>query len=179
MNSLFCLRKFTQSSSVSVPRSVPRSVPHSVQYVVSKYFYSEQVMDHFNKPKNIGTFAKEDKNVGTGLVGSAACGDLIKLQIKVDETTDTIVDAKMKVFGCGSAVASTSYATELIKGMTLDQALEVKNQEIASSLSLIPVKMHCSMLAADGIKQAVQDYRKRKTQRETQSYTQTPKVIQL
>ncbi len=142
-------------------------------------FYSEKVMDHFNKPKNLGTFSKKETNIGTGLVGSAACGDLIKLQIKVDDNTNKIVDAKMKVFGCGSAIASTSYATELIKGMTLDQALEVKNQQIADTLSLIPVKMHCSMLAADGIKQAVLDYKRKKEDREKQSHIDTPQVIQL
>ena len=121
--------------------------------------YSEKVIDHYNEPRNVGSFAKSDDQVGTGLVGAPECGDVMKLQIKVEN--EKIVDAKFKTFGCGSAIASSSLATEWVKGKTLDEALAIKNTEIVEELSLPPVKIHCSVLAEDAIKAAIQDYRKR------------------
>ncbi|MGA1559447.1 MAG: Fe-S cluster assembly scaffold IscU [bacterium] len=121
--------------------------------------YSEKVIDHYNDPRNVGSFTKSDDQVGTGLVGAPECGDVMKLQIKVEN--EKIVDAKFKTFGCGSAIASSSLATEWVKGKTLDEALTIKNTEIVEELSLPPVKIHCSVLAEDAIKAAIQDYRKR------------------
>ena len=121
--------------------------------------YSEKVIDHYNDPRNVGSFAKSDGQVGTGLVGAPECGDVMKLQIKVEN--EKIVDAKFKTFGCGSAIASSSLATEWVKGKTLDEALAIQNTEIVKELSLPPVKIHCSVLAEDAIKAAIQDYRKR------------------
>ena len=121
--------------------------------------YSEKVIDHYNEPRNVGSFEKSDDQVGTGLVGAPECGDVMKLQIKVEN--EKIVDAKFKTFGCGSAIASSSLATEWIKGKTLDEALAIQNTEIVEELSLPPVKIHCSVLAEDAIKAAIQDYRKR------------------
>jgi nitrogen fixation NifU-like protein len=121
--------------------------------------YSEKVIDHYNDPRNVGSFAKSDVQVGTGLVGAPECGDVMKLQIKVEN--EKIVDAKFKTFGCGSAIASSSLATEWVKGRTLDEALAIQNTEIVEELSLPPVKIHCSVLAEDAIKAAIQDYRKR------------------
>ena len=121
--------------------------------------YSEKVIDHYNEPRNVGSFAKSDDQVGTGLVGAPECGDVMKLQIKVEN--EKIVDAKFKTFGCGSAIASSSLATEWVKGKTLDEALTIQNTEIVEELSLPPVKIHCSVLAEDAIKAAIQDYRKR------------------
>ena len=121
--------------------------------------YSEKVIDHYNEPRNVGSFEKSDDQVGTGLVGAPECGDVMKLQIKVEN--EKIVDAKFKTFGCGSAIASSSLATEWVKGKTLDEALAIQNTEIVEELSLPPVKIHCSVLAEDAIKAAVQDYRKR------------------
>ncbi|MEK9701016.1 MAG: Fe-S cluster assembly scaffold IscU [bacterium] len=121
--------------------------------------YSEKVIDHYNDPRNVGSFTKSDDQVGTGLVGAPECGDVMKLQIKVEN--EKIVDAKFKTFGCGSAIASSSLATEWVKGKTLDEALAIKNTEIVEELSLPPVKIHCSVLAEDAIKAAIQDYRKR------------------
>jgi nitrogen fixation NifU-like protein len=121
--------------------------------------YSEKVIDHYNEPRNGGSFAKSDDQVGTGLVGAPECGDVMKLQIKVEN--EKIVDAKFKTFGCGSAIASSSLATEWVKGKTLDEALAIQNTEIVEELSLPPVKIHCSVLAEDAIKAAIQDYRKR------------------
>ena len=121
--------------------------------------YSEKVIDHYNEPRNVGSFAKSDDQVGTGLVGAPECGDVMKLQIKVEN--EKIVDAKFKTFGCGSAIASSSLATEWVKGKTLDEALAIQNTEIVEELSLPPVKIHCSVLAEDAIKAAIQDYRKR------------------
>lgn len=118
--------------------------------------YSSKLIDHFEKPLNVGSFNKDDTNIGTGLVGAPACGDVMKLQIKVEN--DVIVDTKFKTFGCGSAIASSSYVSEIIKGKTIDECLEVKNQEIAKYLKLPPVKLHCSMLAEDAIKAAVKNY---------------------
>ena len=125
--------------------------------------YSQQVVDHYENPRNVGSFAKDDPSVGTGMVGAPACGDVMKLQIKVDNDTGIITDAKLKTYGCGSAVASSSLVTEWVKGKTLDQAATIKNSEIAEELALPPVKIHCSILAEDAIKAAVEDYRKKHT----------------
>ena len=119
--------------------------------------YSNQVIDHYENPRNVGSFAKDDADVGTGMVGAPACGDVMKLQIKVEN--GVITDARFKTYGCGSAIASSSLVTEWVKGKTLDQAAALKNSEIAQELSLPPVKIHCSILAEDAIKAAVEDYR--------------------
>ncbi|XP_072982691.1 iron-sulfur cluster assembly protein 1-like [Typha latifolia] len=124
--------------------------------------YHERVVDHYNNPRNVGSFDKEDPTVGTGLVGAPACGDVMKLQIKVDDATGKIVDACFKTFGCGSAIASSSVATEWVKGKQTEEVLSIKNTEIAKHLSLPPVKLHCSMLAEDAIKAAVKDYEAKK-----------------
>jgi nitrogen fixation NifU-like protein len=121
--------------------------------------YSEKVIDHYEHPRNVGSFAKDDDSIGTGMVGAPACGDVMKLQIKVVD--GIIQDAKFKTYGCGSAIASSSLITEMVKGMTLDAASAIKNSEIASELALPPVKIHCSILAEDAIKAAVADYRSR------------------
>ena len=121
--------------------------------------YSEKVIDHYEHPRNVGSFAKDDDSVGTGMVGAPACGDVMKLQIKV--VNGIIQDAKFKTYGCGSAIASSSLITEMVKGMTLDAASAIKNSEIATELALPPVKIHCSILAEDAIKAAVADYRSR------------------
>jgi nitrogen fixation protein NifU and related proteins len=123
--------------------------------------YSQQVVDHYENPRNVGSFSKEDEDVGTGMVGAPACGDVMKLQIKVDKETGLITDAKFKTYGCGSAIASSSLVTEWVKGKTLDEAATLKNSTIAEHLALPPVKIHCSILAEDAIKAAVEDYRKR------------------
>lgn len=120
--------------------------------------YSEQVLDHYNSPRNVGSFDKNDESIGTGLVGAPACGDVMKLQIKVSPE-GVIEDARFKTFGCGSAIASSSYITEMVKGKTLETAMAIKNTEIAQHLSLPPVKIHCSVLAEDAIKAAVHDYK--------------------
>ena len=124
--------------------------------------YSEKVVDHYNDPRNVGSLDKNDKNIGTGLVGAPECGDVMKLQIQVNPDTNEIVDAKFKTFGCGSAIASSSLATEWVKGKSIDEAMSIKNTEIVEELSLPPVKIHCSVLAEDAIKAAISDYRKRK-----------------
>jgi nitrogen fixation protein NifU and related proteins len=121
--------------------------------------YSEKVVDHFNNPRNMGSFKKEEDGVGTGIVGAPECGDVMKLQIKVQN--DTIVDAKFKTFGCGSAIASSSLATEWLKGKTVDEANQIKNTDIVQELNLPPVKIHCSVLAEDAIKAALADYKKK------------------
>jgi nitrogen fixation NifU-like protein len=123
--------------------------------------YSEQVIDHYENPRNVGSFAKDDENIGTGMVGAPACGDVMKLQIKVNNETGIIEDAKFKTYGCGSAIASSSLVTEWVKGKTLDEAGSIKNSQIAEELALPPVKIHCSILAEDAIKAAVEDYRKK------------------
>ncbi len=120
--------------------------------------YSDKVMDHFHHPKNVGTLDKSKKTVGTGLVGAPECGDVMRLQIEVDETTHTIIDAKFKTFGCGSAIASSSLATEWLKGKSIDEALAIDNMAIVEELALPPVKIHCSVLAEDAIKAAIKDY---------------------
>ncbi|MEE8436498.1 MAG: Fe-S cluster assembly scaffold IscU [bacterium] len=121
--------------------------------------YSEKVIDHYNNPRNVGSLQKDDADIGTGIVGAPECGDVMKLQIKVED--NRIVDAKFKTFGCGSAIASSSLATEWVKGKTLDEALEIKNTQFVEELSLPPVKIHCSVLAEDAIKTAIADYRKK------------------
>jgi nitrogen fixation NifU-like protein len=123
--------------------------------------YSEKVVDHYENPRNVGSMDKEDSSVGTGLVGAPACGDVMKLQIKVNEQTGVIEDAKFKTFGCGSAIASSSLVTEWVKGKSLDEAGTIKNTQIAEHLSLPPVKIHCSVLAEDAIKAAIEDYRRK------------------
>jgi len=123
--------------------------------------YSDKVIDHYNNPRNVGALPKEDDNVGTGLVGAPECGDVMKLQIKVNSETEVIEDAKFKTFGCGSAIASSSLATEWVKGKTLSEALEIKNTDIVKELSLPPVKIHCSVLAEDAIKAAITDWKKK------------------
>jgi nitrogen fixation NifU-like protein len=121
--------------------------------------YSEKVLDHYNNPRNVGSLDKSSSSVGTGMVGAPECGDVMKLQIKVNDESGIIEDAKFKTFGCGSAIASSSLATEWLKGKTVDQALEIKNTDIVNELSLPPVKIHCSVLAEDAIKAAIGDYR--------------------
>ena len=121
--------------------------------------YSDKVIDHYENPRNVGSFDKGDDSVGTGMVGAPACGDVMKLQIKVDNTTGIITDAKFKTYGCGSAIASSSLVTEMVKGLTLDQAGAIKNSQLAEELALPPVKIHCSILAEDAIKAAIADYR--------------------
>ena len=125
--------------------------------------YSDKVIDHYENPRNVGSLAKDDVNVGTGLVGAPECGDVMKLQVKVNPDTGVIDDAKFKTFGCGSAIASSSLATEWLKGKTVEQALAIKNTEIVNELSLPPVKIHCSVLAEDAIKAAINDYKKKQT----------------
>ena len=124
--------------------------------------YSEKVIDHYNEPKNVGSLDKSDTNVGTGLVGAPECGDVMKLQIQVNPETDEIVDAKFKTFGCGSAIASSSLATEWVKGKSIDKAMSIQNTEIVEELSLPPVKIHCSVLAEDAIIAAISDYKSRR-----------------
>ena len=121
--------------------------------------YSEKVIDHYQNPKNVGTLDKTSKNVGTGLVGAPECGDVMRLQIEVDDATGLITDAKFKTFGCGSAIASSSLATEWLKGKTVDEAVTIDNMDIVEELNLPPVKIHCSVLAEDAIKAAINDYR--------------------
>jgi len=135
--------------------------------------YHERVIDHYDKPRNVGSLDKNDPTVGTGLVGAPACGDVMKLQIKVDEVTGKIVDARFKTFGCGSAIASSSVASEWVKGKQLEEVVTIKNTEIAKYLSLPPVKLHCSMLAEDAIKAAVKDYEAKRA-KSNGSATATP-----
>ena len=130
--------------------------------------YSEKVIDHYENPRNVGSMAKEDPNVGTGMVGAPACGDVMKLQLKINDA-GIIEDAKFKTFGCGSAIASSSLATEWVKGMTIDQAMEIKNTQIVEELSLPPVKIHCSVLAEDAIKSAIADYKAKRAARQQET----------
>ncbi len=127
--------------------------------------YSNKVMDHYNNPRNVGSLDKTEENVGTGLVGAPACGDVMKLQIKVNAETGIIEDAKFKTFGCGSAIASSSYATEIIKGKNIEEAMALKNSDISQYLSLPPVKIHCSILAEDAIKAAIIDYKNKQAKK--------------
>jgi Fe-S cluster assembly scaffold IscU len=130
--------------------------------------YSNKVLDHYNNPRNVGSLDKSSTDVGTGMVGAPECGDVMKLQVKVNPETGIIEDAKFKTFGCGSAIASSSLATEWLKGKTVDQALEIKNTDIVNELSLPPVKIHCSVLAEDAIKAAIGDYKSKQTTISTQ-----------
>jgi nitrogen fixation NifU-like protein len=123
--------------------------------------YSDKVLDHYNNPRNVGSLDKADPNVGTGMVGAPECGDVMKLQLKVNARTGIIDDARFKTFGCGSAIASSSLATEWLKGRSIDEALAIRNTDIVSELSLPPVKIHCSVLAEDAIKAAIADYRRK------------------
>lgn len=123
--------------------------------------YSDKLLDHFKNPRNVGTLDKSNANVGTGLVGAPECGDVMRLQIEVDPTTQTITDAKFKTFGCGSAIASSSLATEWLKGKSVDEALKIDNMAIVEELALPPVKIHCSVLAEDAIKGAIKDYQQK------------------
>ena len=125
--------------------------------------YSDKVIDHYNNPRNVGSMDKQSSDVGTGLVGAPECGDVMKLQIKVNPETNVIEDAKFKTFGCGSAIASSSLATEWVKGKTIDEALTIKNTEIVKELALPPVKIHCSVLAEDAIRAAIGDWKKKQT----------------
>jgi nitrogen fixation NifU-like protein len=128
--------------------------------------YSDKLINHYEQPRNVGSFAKGEDHVGTGIVGAPECGDVMKLQIKVNPDTHVIEDARFKTFGCGSAIASSSLATEWLKGKTVEQALEIKNTHIVEELNLPPIKIHCSVLAEDAIKMAVADYQKRTTESE-------------
>ena len=123
--------------------------------------YSDKVLDHYENPRNVGSFAKDEPGVGTGIVGAPECGDVMKLQLKINEE-GVIEDAKFKTFGCGSAIASSSYVTELVKGKTVDEVMQIRNTQIVQDLSLPPVKIHCSVLAEDGIKAAIADWKKRR-----------------
>ena len=123
--------------------------------------YTEKVLEHYQSPKNVGSFSKNEENVGTGVVGAPECGDVMKLQLKINPETEVIEDARFKTFGCGSAIASSSYVTELVKGKTVTEAYQIKNTKIVQELSLPPVKIHCSVLAEDAIKAAVADWRTR------------------
>ncbi|XP_046461087.1 iron-sulfur cluster assembly scaffold protein IscU-like [Daphnia pulex] len=145
----------------NISRALLRSRSAS-QPTISCASYHQKVIDHYEKPRNVGSMDKKDINVGTGLVGAPACGDVMKLQIKVDEN-GKIIDAKFKTFGCGSAIASSSLATEWVKGKSVNDALKIKNTDIAKELSLPPVKLHCSMLAEDAIKAALKDYQVKQT----------------
>ena len=130
--------------------------------------YSEKVLDHYQNPRNVGSFDKEDEDVGTGLVGAPECGDVMKLQLKISDD-GMIEDAKFKTFGCGSAIASSSLATEWVKGKTVEEALEIKNTDIVKELALPPVKIHCSVLAEDAIRAAIDDYKARKGEGDNES----------
>lgn len=141
-----------------VAKSLPRALTQQTRH------YHEKVVDHYENPRNSGSFGKEEKNVGTGLVGAPACGDVMKLQIKVDDDGN-IIDAKFKTFGCGAAIASSSLATEWVKGKTMEQAATIRNTHIAKELSLPPVKLHCSMLAEDAVKAALEDIRQKKKEK--------------
>ena len=148
-------------SAAQRSRSVPRTTALTCHQKPIYREYHEKVLDHYENPRNVGKLDAKKKNVGTGLVGAPACGDVMKLQIEVDED-GKIIDAKFKTFGCGSAIASSSLATEWIKGKSVDQAGTIKNSEIANELNLPPVKLHCSMLAEDAIKAALKDYKLKK-----------------
>jgi len=127
--------------------------------------YSDKVIDHYEKPRNVGTLDKADPSVGTGLVGAPACGDVMRLQLRINPETEVVEDAKFKTFGCGSAIASSSLVTEWVKGKTLDEAMQLKNTQIVEELNLPPVKIHCSVLAEDAIKSAISDFRKKQAER--------------
>jgi len=136
--------------------------------------YSDKVIEHYEQPRNVGTLDKEDPNVGTGLVGAPACGDVMRLQIRVNPETNVVEEAKFKTFGCGSAIASSSLVTEWVKGKTIDEALTLKNSQIVEELNLPPVKIHCSVLAEDAIKSAIADFRKKQQVRSGESAVSSP-----
>jgi nitrogen fixation NifU-like protein len=136
--------------------------------------YSPKVIEHYEQPRNVGTLDKEDPNVGTGLVGAPACGDVMRLQIKVNPETGVVEDAKFKTFGCGSAIASSSLVTEWVKGKTIDEAMALKNSQIVEELNLPPVKIHCSVLAEDAIKSAIADFRKKQSANASAPTASTP-----
>jgi nitrogen fixation NifU-like protein len=139
--------------------------------------YSDKVIEHYEQPRNVGTLDKEDPNVGTGLVGAPACGDVMRLQIRVNPETNVVEEAKFKTFGCGSAIASSSLVTEWVKGKTIDEALTLKNSQIVEELSLPPVKIHCSVLAEDAIKSAIADFRqKQSVRRQEHAKTAAPAI---
>jgi len=140
--------------------------------------YSDKVIDHYEHPRNVGTLDKDDSGVGTGVVGAPECGDVMKLQIQVDEKTGVITDAKFKTFGCGSAIASSSLATEWMKGKTVDDALQIKNTDIVHELSLPPVKIHCSVLAEDAIRSAISDYQNKQSEQVGAISEQVPSVAE-
>eukprot|EP00123_Amoebidium_parasiticum_P019354 comp24697_c0_seq1/m.46843 comp24697_c0_seq1/g.46843 ORF comp24697_c0_seq1/g.46843 comp24697_c0_seq1/m.46843 type:complete len:167 (-) comp24697_c0_seq1:281-781(-) len=137
----------------------------AAQRVMGKAYYHQNVIDHYEKPRNVGSLNKDAPDVGTGLVGAPACGDVMKLQIQVDEN-NKIIDARFKTFGCGSAIASSSLVTEMVKGKTLDEAMTIKNSEIARELRLPPVKIHCSLLAEDAVKAAIKDIQAKRTKKQ-------------
>ncbi|TVY43317.1 Iron sulfur cluster assembly protein, mitochondrial [Lachnellula subtilissima] len=145
------------ASARSATRPTTSQISASIA-VSGRRSYHEKVLDHYSRPRNVGSMPKADTDVGTGLVGAPACGDVMKLQIRVDPNNNTISDVKFKTFGCGSAIASSSYLTELVRGMTLEEAGRIRNTEIAKELCLPPVKLHCSMLAEDAIKSAISNY---------------------
>jgi nitrogen fixation NifU-like protein len=136
--------------------------------------YSNKVIDHYENPRNVGTLDKEDEGVGTGLVGAPACGDVMRLQLRINPETDVIEDAKFKTFGCGSAIASSSLVTEWVKGKTVAEAMELKNTQIVQELNLPPVKIHCSVLAEDAIKSAIADFRRKQAERKEQAPVAAP-----
>ena len=151
----------TQAPRMTMARAAAARAPVVAQQQVR--MYHEKVLDHYNNPRHVGSFLKTDKNVGIGLVGAPACGDVMKLSIKVNDA-GIIEDVRFKTFGCGSAIASSSYMTERVKGMTLEEAGAIKNTEVAKELSLPPVKLHCSMLAEDAIKSAIRNYKAQREQ---------------
>jgi nitrogen fixation NifU-like protein len=138
--------------------------------------YSDKVVDHYENPRNVGTLDKDDPNVGTGLVGAPACGDVMRLQLRVNPETEVIEDAKFKTFGCGSAIASSSLVTEWVKGKTVDEAMRLKNTQIVEELNLPPVKIHCSVLAEDAIKSAIADFRRKQAERRAASAEGAPRA---
>ena len=163
-SSLKALRLTQAAPRAALIRHIPvQAQPNLFTVVQARSFaYDKRVLDHYENPRNVGTMNKNDGDVGTGLVGAPACGDVMKLQIKIKEEDGTIEKAVFKTFGCGSAIASSSYATELIEGMKIEDAMNIKNTDIAAHLKLPPVKLHCSMLAEDAIKAAISDYKTKK-----------------
>ncbi|ORZ32398.1 NifU-like N terminal domain-domain-containing protein [Catenaria anguillulae PL171] len=153
------LRTSAAPAAVAAATATSRALP--ALHLAVRRHYHEKVIDHYERPRNVGSLPKNDPNVGTGLVGAPACGDVMKLQIKVDDA-GKIVDARFKTFGCGSAIASSSLVTEMIRGLSLEEAGQIKNSTIAKELSLPPVKLHCSMLAEDAIKAAISDFKRKR-----------------
>ena len=167
------LNKLFRYSSFGLSSTSSRSI-----YRIPFRTYDKRVVDHFNNPHNAGSLNKNDINVGTGLVGAPACGDVLKLQIKVDDK-GRIIDSKFKTFGCASAISSSNYAADVIKGKTLDEAVTLSNKDIASFLKLSPVKLHCSMLAEEAVKSAVQNLKEKQKQKAKENELKTPDVIHL